>query len=143
MAPLQMLRAASFPLRPAPPSFPEWGVRPRRLPYCQNSNLPDRLIIDKRKTLPRKLVSNRAAPATPRRAAPLPSPFALRSQLPTGCLWLSALGARAGPGRNAALRLPHSKIRFPAARSTSRARPLRCRTLGRLGKAASESSRGG
>ncbi|EPQ06453.1 hypothetical protein D623_10028528 [Myotis brandtii] len=108
---------------------------PAACPIAKTPILPDRLIIDKRKTLPRKLVSNRAAPATPHRAAPLPSPFAPRSQLPTGCLWLSALGARAGPGRNAALRLPHSKIRFPAARSTPPGSAPQVQDLGEAGEA--------
>lgn len=81
--------AASLALRRARRASPSWVFSPA---VCANAQTPTcqtitRLIIDKRKTLPRKLVSNRTAPATPSRstAAPLPSPRALRSQLPTRC----------------------------------------------------------
>lgn len=86
LAPLQMLRASPCARRLR--ASQSWVFGPAACPVAQTPIPPDRLIIDKRKTLPRELVSNRAAPAAPRRAkeaAPLPSPFALGSQLPTGC----------------------------------------------------------
>lgn len=81
---------------------PELGVRPAGCSVAKTPTLPGRLrrlIIDKRKTLPRKLVPNRAAPAPAcggKAGCPVPSPR-LRGPGSRAAAALG-LGDPAGPG---------------------------------------------